>query len=315
MNTPSPLSNLRVQIQTQSGCDGRCVFCPNAEVAKSNLPQGRMDPALFHKIVDELAELRPRRISPYLMNEPLLDARLPELIRYISDTIPGTTTLVTSNGTRLDVELGSRLAEAGLKRIKVSLQSLDARRNAELMGGACDSARVTANIVAFKQYLDRERIRSVDLRISMIVTRTNQDEIDAARKFWRRQGIRLVTSALENRGGNIAAAGELNPGEMAPLNGNCARPTRDLCILWNGDVVLCCVDWWRTVVLGNVGQQSIRDIWTGPKVTALREALRTNDTSALPKICVHCAQSAQPNAHRKGIGARLRRLLTSARVH
>jgi len=312
MSEPSPLENLRVQIQTQSGCDGRCVFCPNAEVAKSDLPQGRMEPELFRKIVDELATLRPRRISPYLMNEPLLDRRLPELIRYISDTVPGTTTLVTSNGTRLDLDMGRQLVAAGLKRIKVSLQSLDAARNAELMGGACDSERVTANVVAFKQYLDRERIRSLDLRVSMIVTRTNQDEIDNARRFWRRHGIRLVTSALENRGGNIAGAGDLNPGAMAPLNGNCARPTRDLCILWNGDVVLCCVDWWRTVILGNVAQQTIREIWTGPKVTAIRAALRANDASALPKICVNCAQSAKPNAHRKSIGARLRRLLAGA---
>ena len=54
----------RVQIQTQSGCNGRCVFCPNRDVLRSDLPQGRMAFAAYCKIIDELATLRPRRISP-----------------------------------------------------------------------------------------------------------------------------------------------------------------------------------------------------------------------------------------------------------
>ena len=53
----------RVQIQTQSACNGRCVFCPNEAVRRSDLPQGRMDADLFCKIVDELAETQARRIS------------------------------------------------------------------------------------------------------------------------------------------------------------------------------------------------------------------------------------------------------------
>src|SRR5690606_21667841 len=58
-NLPGPP---RVQIQTQSGCNARCVFCPNGDVLKSDLSQGRMPESLFQKIVDELAETKPRRI-------------------------------------------------------------------------------------------------------------------------------------------------------------------------------------------------------------------------------------------------------------
>lgn len=293
---------LRVQIQTQSGCDGRCVFCPNAATLQSKaISHGRMAPALYRKIIDELASLAPRRISPYLMNEPLLDDRLPEFIRYTTERIPQTTTLVTSNGTHLTEKMGPALIHSGLRRLKISLQSLDPETNRKLMGASCDAAAIVQNILEFKQLLNKKRAKHLDLRVSMIVTNINAGEIRRTRRFWRRHGIRLVTSALENRGGNIDAVESLNPHPMAEYHIACARPSRELCILWNGDVVLCCVDWWRTTLLGNLRNQSVLEVWQSPRLEAIRRALRENDHDALPEICVHCEESARPDHHRPGL--------------
>ncbi len=297
----------RVQIQTQSVCNGRCIFCPYKDVLDTDLPQGRMEPELFHKIIDELAELTPRRISPYLMNEPLLDPRLPDFIHYIADRIPKATTLVTTNGACLDEARASALIDSGLKRVKVSLQSLNGDVNRELMGPACDSDKIIENVLRMKRLMKEKRAKKFDLRVSMIVTNANLAEIEEARTFWKKNGIRLVTSVLENRGGNIKDAQALNPHEMACVEGDCIRPSREMCILFNGDVVLCCVDWYRTVVLGNVGEESIADIWNGERVRAIRNALREDDHAALPEICVNCTESAQPDHHRRSIGKRLAR--------
>jgi MoaA/NifB/PqqE/SkfB family radical SAM enzyme len=176
-----------------------------------------------------------------------------------------------------------------------------------MMGDACDSRQIIENVLAFNQLIRRKRVRTLDLRVSYIVTRANVGELDKVRRFWRGHGIRLVTSALENRGGNITGAGTLNPYDMAPVL-QCTRPTRDLCILWNGDVILCCVDWWRTTILGNVGRDSIRGIWTGKKVSGIREAILYGEKADLPEVCRRCAQSANPNAHRKSLKSRLLRL-------
>lgn len=296
----------RVQIQTQSGCNGRCVYCPNHEVLHSNLKQGRMDEGLYRKIIDELAELEPNRISLYLMNEPLLDRRLPDFVRYASERVPGATTLVTTNGTYLDEDRTAALMEAGLKRLKVSLQSLDPAVNRELMGSWCDSEKIVSNILGAKRVIDRAPGRPLDLRVSTIVTRLNAHEIDGARHFWAAHGIRLVTSSLENRGGNIEEAPTLNPHAMKERGHDCIRPSREMCILFNGDVVLCCVDWFRTEVLGNVAEQGIRGIWGSPRLQAVRHALCTNDKENMPEICVNCTESARPRFHRRG----LRRMLS-----
>lgn len=295
----------RVQIQTQSGCNGRCVFCPNEEVLKSDLEQGKMPVPMFQKIIDELAETKPRRVSLYLMNEPTSDKRMPEFIRYVSERIPSATTLITTNGTYLTEERLEAYIDAGLKRLKVSLQSLDPEKNRELMGYS--SEKVVENILNAQALIKRKKARKFDFRVSMLVTSVNGKEIEKTREFWRHNGVRLVTSSLENRGGNISEAADLNVGAMRSM-GDCIRPSREMCILFNGDVALCCVDWHRTVVAGNVWRQPVSDVWNGPTYTRIRKALHEGDAANLPPICVNCTESACPNHHRRGLKGIVSRL-------
>ena len=298
----------RVQIQTQSGCNGRCVFCPNEETLKMEMPHGKMSPELFRKIIDDLAETSPRRISLYLQNEPLSDRRMPEFVAYTSKTVPTATTLITTNGTQLTESCAEALIDAGLKRLKVSLQSLDNETNRQLMG--YDADRVVENIIGTKRVMKRKGLKDkdFDFRVSMIVTRLNEHQIPHIRRFWRKHGVRLVTSALENRGGNITDAVSLNVGEMKPM-GDCIRPSREMTILYNGDAVLCCVDWHRTTILGNVGTDHVRDVWNGKVVQGIRDALRDGRVEDMPTICANCTESACPDKHRRSLKTFLRRLV------
>ncbi|MBI4556893.1 MAG: radical SAM protein [Candidatus Hydrogenedentes bacterium] len=297
----------RVQIQTMSGCNGRCVFCPNEELLKTDAEHGRMSLDLFRKIIDELAETHPRRILLYLMNEPLADKRMPELVQYTAERVPETTTLITTNGTYLNASLSESLIDAGLKRLKVSLQSLDPEINREIMGYS--SEKVIENVITAQRIIKKKRAKQFDLRVSMVVTSLNLPEIEQTRSFWRKHGVRLVTSALENRGGNIAAAENLNPDGLGMRSmGDCIRPSRDMCVLFNGDVALCCVDWFRTTVVGNVAQQSLREVWNGPELQRIREGLHEGNAAKLPPICVNCTESACPNHHRRGLKGWFNRL-------
>lgn len=290
----------RIQIQTQTGCNGRCVFCPNAGLAKTGAATGRMPFNLFVSIVDQLAETKPRRIMPYLQNEPLLDDRLPEFVRYVSERLPSATSLVVTNGVRLTPEMGERLIEARLKRLKVSLQSIDDATNRKIMG--FEAHPVIENVLNFRRLLASKRSK-LDLRISMIVTSENYAEIDAARRFWRKYGIRLVTSVLENRGGNIAEADSLNRGQKMARRENCIRPSRDLCVLFDGRVILCCADWFQTTVIGDLTRQSVRDVWNSRQLKHIREALRMPECCHLPEICSNCAESRNLIEHRHARGA------------
>ena len=78
----------KVQIQTQTGCNLSCPFCP-ANKKEIELPKGQMSDSLFKKIIRELADLEfSGVIAPYLQNEPLLDPRLEDLQRLLEEEPP-----------------------------------------------------------------------------------------------------------------------------------------------------------------------------------------------------------------------------------
>ena len=76
-----------IQIQTFTGCNADCIFCPYGETYQTQ-PRGKMPIDLFHRVIDESAENDVRRISPYLMNEPLMDRDLFDKLRYINAKMP-----------------------------------------------------------------------------------------------------------------------------------------------------------------------------------------------------------------------------------
>jgi MoaA/NifB/PqqE/SkfB family radical SAM enzyme len=265
-------------------------------VLNTDLAHGKMPPELYQKIIDDLTLTPPRRILLYLQNEPLSDKRMPEFVQYLAERLPQTNTLVTTNGTKLTEEMGARLIDAGLHRVKVSLQSLDDAVNRKIMG--YDATPVINNVINFKRIL-KEKKSKLDLRVSMVVTGENNQEIEESRRFWRRHGVHLVTSALENRGGNIKNALELNAGLEMKVRDHCIRPSREMCVLFNGEVVLCCVDWFRTVIGGDVSKASVQEVWNSPVFAQIREGFNEQDVKKLPEICVNCTESACPNHHRR----------------
>jgi radical SAM protein with 4Fe4S-binding SPASM domain len=93
-----------VQIETSAGCNYRCSFCP---IGTMPLPKGRMELDLYEHILGQLGDFR-GEIHPYLMNEPLLDKRIVEIVRLARERTPARVLLQT-NGSRLTRDLAEEL--------------------------------------------------------------------------------------------------------------------------------------------------------------------------------------------------------------
>jgi molybdenum cofactor biosynthesis enzyme MoaA len=129
-----PKAPKAIQIQTISGCNGNCVFCPNKKTKISIPYKELMDESLFYSIIDQCVDLGVRRISPYLMNEPLLDSRLPKLIKYITKHKKRRQyTKINSNGSLLNEEMSKGLLDSGLDKLHISVQGIDPKIYSDLM--------------------------------------------------------------------------------------------------------------------------------------------------------------------------------------
>jgi radical SAM protein with 4Fe4S-binding SPASM domain len=57
-------------------------------------------------------------------------------------------------------------------------------------------------------------------------------------------------------------------------------------VSWNGKVLPCCFDKDAEYVMGDLNEDTFRDIWTGPKYRIFRKSVLTE--RRLNDICLNC---------------------------
>ncbi len=273
-----------VQVQTQSGCNANCAFCPNYKTV-NKLSQGVMDMELFKKIVDECAEHRIKRISPYLMNEPLMDREIGEKIKYITKVKKEPTySKINSNATFLDEEMAQKLLDSGLDRISISFHGITKETYERSMKGL-NFGKNLGNVERFVELKKKGGYKKPRIRITMVHTNINDGELDKIRAFWKSRELKINVHALENRTSNAVEKNSLNLKSWNKLK-RCMRLMEQSYILYNGDVLLCCVDWERSTVLGNLNNSSLEDIWNNESYMKIRRDYYNNRISGI--LCEKC---------------------------
>ena len=146
-----PLHDLRISVIDR--CNFRCPYCmPEDQYAHDHVFLAK-DQRLRFEEIERLARafvrvgVRKLRLTG---GEPLLRRELPELVHMLA-RIPGVEDLaLTTNGVLLP-RFAQALREAGLKRLTVSLDSLDPDTFRHLSGGRGEVAEVLAGIAAAEQ--------------------------------------------------------------------------------------------------------------------------------------------------------------------
>lgn len=276
-----PLMFTRIQIQTVSWCNRSCAFCPSGKfpVAKTF-----MSLEVYQRVIEQLRELHFRgRISPYLMNESLLDKRLPTLIAYARQQCPESWIAINTNGDALSESLIERLFEAGLNCMDVNAYD-DTSQYAVYMALAERVAARHPDIQLTSGYLDAN-FNALDLprHAKLLHCRDMSD-------WERRFSAKLEVSDLINRAGNVPGAPRL----AEPLALGCERPFQQMYINHRGEAVLCCNDWRFEVVMGDTAESSLLDIWNHDKYRTYRDHLQRQDRH-LP-LCASCDYRGKASA-------------------
>lgn len=251
---PSKKLFRRIQIQTQTGCNLSCPFCPSNKKG-IQLPQGKMPLEVFKKIMGELHQSRFQGvIHLYLQNEPLLDKRLEQLARIGRSYCPNASIVIESNGILLTLDRFRALVHAGLDTVYVNNYTPERRDY-------------------FANYRYRDNIY------------TRLKPIESEPKYRRHVIINQNRSwgeELTNRAGNTVGKRNLK----LPLNAFCLRPFDQLYIGYNGSALLCCQDWKFEAVMGNVTRQSLKEIWQSSCYQRVRKSLLRNNRRF--SICERC---------------------------
>jgi len=266
---PVPKFPRTLQVQTVTGCQADCVFCPFGETFDFQ-PKGRMSDDMFKSIIEEARVHGVRRISPYLMNEPFIDKDLFKRVSYIHQQIPDSKVVVTTNGGLLTKDRINEMLDIGeaLHALYISFQGIEKDAYETTMRGKMHFEHTMENI---NNLLEQQRRRNTEWP-KVWITMVSTDIIDAKKAvaYWKKRGVRSKYTALENRGGNIKDAESFSVSGHMEYFSTCTRLFKQGYINFNGDMVLCCTDYSRKQVLGNIANSSIEAVWNGPKAVDIR---------------------------------------------
>jgi GTP 3',8-cyclase len=137
-NCGRPLLNLRISITQR--CNNRCAYCHReGEVQRANRSAEMMSVEEIVRMAKVAVELGIARIK-LTGGEPLMRKDLPEIVSGIA-AIPGLRDLsLTTNGLLLGGGMAKKLRDCGLKRVNISLPSLNPETYHKLTGGKLEAA-------------------------------------------------------------------------------------------------------------------------------------------------------------------------------
>ena len=276
---------LTLLVQTQSFCNGRCSICPYPTVSKK-LPQGRMEWDLFKKIADEAAaEPLLSSVVFELHNEPLLDERIFDCVRYIKSVGSSKSVAVITNGELLDRFSPQDIVQSKLDTLIISLNA-HSREMYESINTGLNYEKVMGNV---SRLLSNPATRK-KTRLGFVLTDQNRHDVYEATRYWKGQGVKTRVAGATNRAGSLGSYEKISPGADC-YNGSgpgaawrrfmnrarhvvgCHVPFYEMSILFNGDVLICSEDWNRATVLGNAATQSLKEIWNSEKANENRRLL------------------------------------------
>ncbi len=280
----------RIQIQTHSYCNARCIMCAYPDTV-GTFKGGFMDEDLFVKIINECSKHQLEKIELFLMNEPLMDKRIADRIRYAKKKNPNTIISLSTNASLLDAGLADKLIYSGLDWITLSVHGVSKEVYEKIMVGL-DHDKVFTNINTFLSKLKKSG-KQIIVNLVCKEALLSESEQELTKKYWGERGQKIHMGLVNNRAGNVEGYDELVP-QSFDVFPHCTRPFWFAGILFNGDVVMCCMDYKREVILGNVKNSLIQDIWKGDKYTKLRDAFTKKDKEGL-LLCKKCVMNKVPD--------------------
>lgn len=180
-----PLRDLRISVTDR--CNFRCSYCMPAEIFNKDYPFLKRDKLLTFEEITRLvrifAKLGVEKIR-LTGGEPLLRKQLPHLITMINE-IPGIQDIaLTTNGSLLK-DMAKSLKAAHLKRITVSLDSLDDARFSLMNGVGYKVQPVLDGIEAAAN-------EGLPVKINMVVKKgINEHDILPMSEYFRKKGHNL----------------------------------------------------------------------------------------------------------------------------
>ena len=288
-----------ISFEPTTSCNLRCPECPSGLRAFTR-PTGMLENDLFKKTIDEIYKELLYLIF-YFQGEPYLNPGFLEMVKYASDKKIYTAT--STNAHYLTDEVAKKTVESGLDRLIISIDGTtqDVYQQYRVGGNLEKVLEGTRNIVKWKKKL---KSKTPFIFFQFLVVKPNEHQVNDIKRLAATVGVDQVRFKTAQVYGYETDPNQLIPatdkysrykknadGTYAAKNklaNRCWKLQHANVITWDGLVVPCCFDKDATHQLGNLRQQSFKEIWHNTNYKQFRRELKKSRKNI--DICANCSE-------------------------
>ncbi len=282
-------------IELTNRCPFKCVMC--ARTNNMTRDTGLMEFSLFKKIIDDLVTVNPKFVarrkdlSLHGFGESLVH---PEFDKFISYGVSkGLFIGLSMNPLMMTERVRRRIIEAAPSKLLISLDGHDDESFEKVRGIKNAYEKSKENLLLFLE-LNKETGRKIEIELHMIGFPLNNDSYEKMKDYWSNlDGIDIFThrdfSTFDGNAEDVNALVNRDVASEPPVTERkvtCRKPWWRMTIAWDGTVTPCCLDYDNKLVLGDIKEQTLTEIWNNARMKEMRrEFLSGNVTNPLCKNC------------------------------
>ncbi len=281
-----------LDVELTNHCNFHCLMCPTGNLSQKR-KKGYMERWVFNKLLEEVIKHKtPIRFIRW--GEPTLHKNFIEFIQLLKKN--GIICHINTNGKLLNENIIEKLMNLGLDSIKFSFQGVDRRSYAEMR-----------NIDYFNELLNKIQLlyKNRGARIAPFIhvsTTVTYESAESIQKF--KESINdfcdLVTvgrTVMERVDINNIHLGEteksllkslINEESVIKRHLTCCPEVFDkLSINWDGTVSACCSDYDNQMIVGDLKNERLINIWQSDKLNYYRDLIANSQYDCL-ELCRTC---------------------------
>jgi MoaA/NifB/PqqE/SkfB family radical SAM enzyme len=264
---------IKVGLELTSKCNLRCGMCPLPVLRR---PYEDMEWWLVERAEREIhgAGLKVKWLHE--MGEPLLYKRIGDAIRLFPEAS------LSTNGLVLTEDVGQQLLSAGLKRLRICVDSINSEVYPQLRTGGDFEKLVDLT----RRFLVQAKGHPIRIEIQKMRSRLTQDEtVEEFRRLFdlkQFRNARVIEKTCE----------ALDVNEETDLHGKFYGCVQGAFFTWvvvfaDGRVTHCCYDAHGEQILGDLKTQTLPEILQGERFATMQAAFERRDFTNLPR-CAEC---------------------------
>ena len=292
---------ISVSFEPTTSCNLRCPECPSG-LRSFTRPTGMLQKDFFRETIDDIHQHLLYLIF-YFQGEPYLNPEFLDMVKYASSKNIYTAT--STNAHYITDEVAKKTVESGLDRLIISIDGTtqDVYQQYRVGGNLNKVIEGAKKIVKWRKALNS---KTPFIFFQFLVVKPNEHQLEEIKQLAKEIGVdevRFKTAQVYDY--------ETDPNQLIPNNEKYSRYKKDKdgkykpknklvnrcwklwhanVITWDGLVVPCCFDKDAMHQLGNIKNESFKNIWNNSNYKQFRTELMKSRKNI--DICSNCSEGA-----------------------